>query len=761
MDLPRCIVRLRCGVAVRGAAVRCMHQPSLPFCRRMKGDWVQVYDANHDRDYWNNSRTGESRWTEPEDVDMPGASEPTGSSAAGSSEGSKGKSPDKAGTKQGASKDGGEDERGRAASTMMLDNPMTKARAARVAREAAADSTDSKAGGTRPPTQPPADEGGPKKKTAPSKSKTSKPLTVSVASPLQSGLGGSGRSGGSPSRSPSPGRRASAMSGASGALRKADSFGSGSGGAAKGGLSRGATASKMPSATPKLTGAAARRAKRNAKPSYTRRRRKRDKWRAQRCASLQQSLYTLTIFGMAFTSYQEAARIVLLLGIFLGVGEAMMETYDDRPSVVLLTLAESVYVFLFMLEYAARLWSCHPLAFEEFDGTPDQQKAQASATFKKRSFYWLLYHIVWPFHLTGMLCNPEAAGEAQYRWQACCGQRRRAFMAWREKGHCDEWDEPLPFVAGCIPWHEEVAGAGAFWQRVHFALRPSSLFDLMQILPLLLQGIAPDEIKLFATTRETTYIGAIFRMLRVMRVLKFIRYIPTMAKLIAGIRTVRNDLFTSLTAAVIVAILLAAGAHIAEQHENAEFSSLPKALWGMVITLTTVGYGDLFPTSKEGKMISGLASIAGIGLFTIPSATVARGFQTHAAELKARREKAVAKLLRLYRGKKMRLSWKKWVKQAELAAMADRMADPNSRKAQLYYRRNLARELLRLCALELGTCLETVSKAVSERQRFDGMMRLGMEVGGGVDGVGGGPPSPRRGTMSPRRMSSMASSGRL
>lgn len=150
-------------------------------------------------------------------------------------------------------------------------------------------------------------------------------------------------------------------------------------------------------------------------------------------------------------------------------------------------------------------------------------------------------------------------------------------------------------------------------------------------------------------------------------------------------------------------------------------------------------------------MVSTVAAIAGIGLFTIPAATIARGFQEHAAKLKNRQEMAVDRLLGLYRAKKLRLAWKKWLKQSELAAMADRMADPNSRKAQLYYRRNLARELLRLCALELGTCLETVSKAVSEAQGM-GAGALGMEVGGGVDAV---PSSPRRGAGSPRRTSTM------
>ena len=706
-------------VAMRAAATPGRRRPgTLRFMCRMKGDWVRVYDDAHECDYWTNSRTGASQWTEP---DVPAADEtPSQTQAAAPHSGT-------------ASSTDESEQRARSSSKLEVSNPMNNARAAKAAKRAQGGGADGGPAGTASAGKSAAAGAADAKRSGGAGTSS---LTVKVASPLQSGGGG---------RSPTRGGRSSMSpaSKTSNPMQRGASSGAGTGPSS--------TVTGRGNSNRKLTAAEKHRLMLLKRPKYKYRRRKREKWRAQPCSELQQNMYTLTIFGSVFNTTQQIMRYVLMAGIFTGFGVAMLETDKDRPAQGLIVMAEVLYVIIFTLEYMARLWSCHPLAFEEYDGTEDQRKAQQDATELKQSAYGMLYNAMWPLHTVGMLCNASAAMEARFRFALCCGSARKARIAFKDKGYDDAWSQPLPFVLGCIPSTDHVSAAGAFWQRLQFALRYPSLFDLLQILPLFLQGMAPNQIKLFAFTQDITYIGAAFRFLRVMRVVKFIRYIPTMKKLIQGISTVKQDLLTSTTAGLIVAMLLSAAAHAAEQHDNAEFSSIPKALWCMLMTLTTVGYGDVSPTSQEGKMVSTVAAIAGIGLFTIPAATIARGFQEHAAKLKNRQEMAVDRLLGLYRAKKLRLAWKKWLKQSELAAMADRMADPNSRKAQLYYRRNLARELLRLCALELGTCLETVSKAVSEAQGM-GAGALGMEVGGGVDAV---PSSPRRGAGSPRRTSTM------
>ena len=67
--------------------------------------------------------------------------------------------------------------------------------------------------------------------------------------------------------------------------------------------------------------------------------------------------------------------------------------------------------------------------------------------------------------------------------------------------------------------------------------------------------------------------------------------------------------------------------YLLESENNPEaFGSIPRALWWSVCTLTTVGYGDIYPHSPLGKVFGGLTSIAGIGLIAMPTGILAAAF---------------------------------------------------------------------------------------------------------------------------------------
>ena len=57
-----------------------------------------------------------------------------------------------------------------------------------------------------------------------------------------------------------------------------------------------------------------------------------------------------------------------------------------------------------------------------------------------------------------------------------------------------------------------------------------------------------------------------------------------------------------------------------------EFASIPRAMWWSIITLTTVGYGDVFPVTAAGRVLAGIIAIVGIGLFALPAAILGSGF---------------------------------------------------------------------------------------------------------------------------------------
>ena len=57
-----------------------------------------------------------------------------------------------------------------------------------------------------------------------------------------------------------------------------------------------------------------------------------------------------------------------------------------------------------------------------------------------------------------------------------------------------------------------------------------------------------------------------------------------------------------------------------------KFSSIPAAMWWSIITLTTVGYGDVAPVTSSGRIIAGLIAILGIGMFALPAGILGTGF---------------------------------------------------------------------------------------------------------------------------------------
>lgn len=66
--------------------------------------------------------------------------------------------------------------------------------------------------------------------------------------------------------------------------------------------------------------------------------------------------------------------------------------------------------------------------------------------------------------------------------------------------------------------------------------------------------------------------------------------------------------------------------YIENEAQPASFSSIPQTMWWGIATLTTVGYGDVYPITPLGKMFGGIIAILGIGLFALPTGILASGF---------------------------------------------------------------------------------------------------------------------------------------
>ena len=119
-------------------------------------------------------------------------------------------------------------------------------------------------------------------------------------------------------------------------------------------------------------------------------------------------------------------------------------------------------------------------------------------------------------------------------------------------------------------------------------------------------------------------------MLRVVRLIalaKFGRYSIALRQLMRAFARRRYELLMSLLIAGLVFLVAATGMYAIEGSVQPEaFGSIPRALWWALTTLTTVGYGDVYPVTPLGRVFAGLMAVAGIGLIAMPTGILAAAF---------------------------------------------------------------------------------------------------------------------------------------
>lgn len=116
----------------------------------------------------------------------------------------------------------------------------------------------------------------------------------------------------------------------------------------------------------------------------------------------------------------------------------------------------------------------------------------------------------------------------------------------------------------------------------------------------------------------------IFRLLRVVRMLKFSRYNDAINRLYEAFRSIKAELIVFVLITVFVLYVAALGIYFFESPVQPEkYSSVFQSLWWAIATLTTVGYGDVYPLTLGGRMFTFVLLMIGIGLISVPTALIA------------------------------------------------------------------------------------------------------------------------------------------
>lgn len=116
----------------------------------------------------------------------------------------------------------------------------------------------------------------------------------------------------------------------------------------------------------------------------------------------------------------------------------------------------------------------------------------------------------------------------------------------------------------------------------------------------------------------------ILRFLRVFRIFKATRFILAVDRLAAALHGIQQELLALVILSLMLVYLAACGIHYFEREAQPEaFGSILDSMWWAVVTLTTVGYGDVYPETGAGKVFTALVTLIGVGLIAIPSGLLA------------------------------------------------------------------------------------------------------------------------------------------
>jgi voltage-gated potassium channel len=161
------------------------------------------------------------------------------------------------------------------------------------------------------------------------------------------------------------------------------------------------------------------------------------------------------------------------------------------------------------------------------------------------------------------------------------------------------------------------------WGRLRYLATPLAIIDLLAVLPFYLGFFVQFDL------RE-------LRVLRLLRLFKLSRYSSALSIMTATVRQEARGIGTILFVFLITLVAVSSLMYLVEHPAQPKvFSDVPAAMWWGVVTMTTLGYGDMVPVTPLGRMLGGLTAIIGIAMIALPAGVLASGFTE---QMRLRRE---------------------------------------------------------------------------------------------------------------------------
>lgn len=186
--------------------------------------------------------------------------------------------------------------------------------------------------------------------------------------------------------------------------------------------------------------------------------------------------------------------------------------------------------------------------------------------------------------------------------------------------------ETLPSTSKTLQWYLEIIeGVTVCLFTIEFVLRLivannkwgylTSFYGIIDLL-----AIAP----FYITTGLDLRMLRAFRVFRVFRTLKLIRYNKALRRFGRAWIIIKEEMVLFFFVTAILIFLSASGIYFFENPAQPNvFKSVPHSLWWAMVTLTTVGYGDVYPITAGGRVFTSFVLVLGVGVVTVPAGLIA------------------------------------------------------------------------------------------------------------------------------------------
>lgn len=150
--------------------------------------------------------------------------------------------------------------------------------------------------------------------------------------------------------------------------------------------------------------------------------------------------------------------------------------------------------------------------------------------------------------------------------------------------------------------------------KVSFWASPFNWVDIISILPFYLSLFITMDLRMF-------------RLLRLIRILRITRYFRSMTILLSVMSQETKPMVSALVMIMVLMLFAASGIYWLEKDIQPDtFGDMPSALWWVIVTLSTVGYGDAVPITPTGKLLGSVVMILGIAMVALPAGMLASRF---------------------------------------------------------------------------------------------------------------------------------------